>query len=101
MHIERWSQQQPCSVMLSNLFDIRCYSAFMTNKAASKVKRRRTTSVPVTTMEDIPVLSDSERADLITSLREAEARVKAGKATDYDPKAFKKRLIDIYRGGKR
>jgi hypothetical protein len=52
-------------------------------------------------MEDIPVLSDSERADLITSLREAEARVKAGKATDYDPKAFKKRLIDIYRGGKR
>jgi len=73
----------------------------MTNKTATKDKRRRTTSVPVTTMEEISVLSESERAELITSLKEAEARVKAGQAVDYDPKTFKKRLLDIYRRSKR
>jgi hypothetical protein len=73
----------------------------MTSKPATKNKGRRTTSVPVTTMEDIPVLSGKERAELLASLREAEKRVKAGKAVDYDPKTFKKRLLDIYRGAKR
>ena len=73
----------------------------MASKTAARNKRRRTTSVPVTTMEEIPVLSDKERAQLTTSLREAEARVRAGKAVNYDPKTFKERLIGIYRGGKR
>jgi hypothetical protein len=73
----------------------------MTNKTAAKDKSRRTTSVPVTTMEEIPVLSEKERADLVASLKEAEARIKAGKAIDYDRKTFKKRLLDIYRGAKR
>ena len=57
--------------------------------------------LPVTTMEEIPVLSDRERAELTASLKAAEARVKAGKAIDYDPKTFKQHLIDIYRGTKR
>lgn len=70
----------------------------MTQKAANKDKRRRTTSVPVTTMEEIPVLSEAERADLLAALKEAEARVKSGKAVDYDPKTFKQRLLNIYRG---
>jgi len=75
----------------------------MANRASIKAKdkRRRTTMVPVTTMEEIPVLSDGERADLLNSLREAEARITAGEATDYDRKTFKKRLVDIYRGVKR
>ena len=74
----------------------------MTNKTATKeTKRRRTTMVPVTTMEEIPVLSDQERAELTTSLKQADARVKAGKVIDYDPNTFKDRLIGIYRGGKR
>jgi hypothetical protein len=73
----------------------------MANKSAAKDKRRRTTMVPVTTMEEIPVLSDKERAELAESLKAAEARIKAGKAIDYDPKTFKHRLIDIYRSGKR
>jgi hypothetical protein len=75
----------------------------MTNKTVTKKtkgKRRRTTMAPATTMEEIPVLSDQERADLLNSLKEAEARVKAGKAIDYDPKTFKDRLIGIYRGSK-
>jgi hypothetical protein len=73
----------------------------MTNKTAAKDKSRRTTSVPVTTMEGIPVLSDKERADLLASLKDADARAKAGKPVDYDPKMFKTRLLDIYRGAKR
>jgi len=78
-----------------------CYSVYMASKTATSDKRRRTTMVPVTTMEEIPVLSNKERAELTTSLKEAEARVKAGKAIDYDPKTFKDRLIGIYRGAKR
>ena len=57
--------------------------------------------VPVTTMEEIPVLSAKERGKLLTSLKQAAARVKAGKAVDYDPETFKSRLIRIYRGAKR
>jgi hypothetical protein len=72
----------------------------MSSKAATKDKRRRTTMVPVTTMEEIPVLSAGERADLLASLEAAEARVKAGKAIDYDSKKFKDRLIGIYRARK-
>jgi len=73
----------------------------MGTKIDTKDKRRRTTTVPVTTMEEIPVLSDEEREHLQQSLRDAEARIKAGQGVDYDPKTFKARLIDIYRGTKR
>jgi hypothetical protein len=73
----------------------------MTSKAATKDKRRRTTTVPVTTMEELPVLSDKERADLRASLKEAEKRIEVGQGVDYDPKTFKRRLLDIYRGVKR
>jgi hypothetical protein len=72
----------------------------MNNKTATRDKRRRTTTVPVTTMEEIPVLSETERGELLTSLKEAEARAVAGEASDYDPATFKDRLIGIYRGGK-
>jgi hypothetical protein len=64
-------------------------------------RRRRTTMVPVTTMEEIPVLSDKERVELTTALRDAQARIKAGKGVDYDPRTFKDRLLAIYRRGKR
>ena len=76
-----------------------CYVAHMANQ--TKSIGRRTTMVPVTTMEEIPVLSDRERAELTTSLKEAEARINAGKAVDYEPKTFKDRLLAIYRRGKR
>jgi len=57
--------------------------------------------VPVTTMEELPVLSDKERADLRTSLEKAEGRIEAGQGIDYDPKTFRRRLLEIYRGVKR
>lgn len=71
----------------------------MNGKIATRDKRR-TTMVPVTTMEEIPVLSDAEREGLLKSLKEAEARAKAGRTTDYDPKNFKDRLTGIYRRNK-
>jgi hypothetical protein len=51
-------------------------------------------------MEEIPVLSQQEPDELLTSLKEAEARAAAGQAADCDPATFKDRLIGIYRGGK-
>jgi hypothetical protein len=56
---------------------------------------------PVTTMEEIPVLSKEERTELLSSLKAAEARIEAGMAIDYDPMSFKDRLIAIYRNRKR
>lgn len=73
----------------------------MATRSAAKDKRRRTTWVPVTTMEEIPVLSEKERAELLRSLKEAEAQIKAGKGIEFDPKTFKKRMMDIYRRAKR
>jgi hypothetical protein len=82
-------------------FATMCYIVCMTTKTDTKHGRRRTTSIPVTTMEEIPVLSEKERADLQQSLKDAEARIKAGQGVDYDHKTFKARLVDIYRGSKR
>ena len=49
-------------------------------------------------MEEIPVLSEKERGELITSLHEAEARIKVGEGIEHDSKPFKDRLVRIYRG---
>lgn len=66
---------------------------------ANRVQReRRTTMVPVTTMEEIPVLDDEERAALLRDLALAEAEVRAGKAVPYNRKQFKARLLRISRG---
>jgi hypothetical protein len=73
----------------------------MTANTNGKANQHRTTMVPVTTMEEIPILSEREREDLLESLRQAEARVKAGQAIDYDRKSFRERLIALYRGSKR
>lgn len=66
----------------------------MTIKTARR-QSRRTTMVPVTTMEEIPVLSDDERAELVIALKDAEARIEAGQGIEYDSKSFKARLLRI------
>jgi len=38
---------------------------------------------------------------LVAALEQAQGRVQAGKAIDYDPKTFKWGLVSIYRGAKR
>jgi hypothetical protein len=73
----------------------------MTSRTAAKPKRRRTTQVPVTTMEEVPILSARERAALLESLEKAQARVRSGKGVDLDPDALKDHLIGVYRRGKR
>jgi hypothetical protein len=73
----------------------------MNSKIASKHRTRRTTMVPVTTMEEVPVLSEEERAELLRSLKQSEERIARGEAVEYDPAAFKNRLIGIYRSRKR
>ena len=76
------------------------YDISMSTKT-SIPERRSTTSVPVTTMEELPVLNGEEREVLLRTLRESEARVRAGEAADYDPESLKQRLLRIYRGTKR
>ena len=75
----------------------------MASKSATPTNEKvdRTATAPGGTMDDMPVLSDREREELITSLRQAEARIQSGTAIEYDPKTFKDRLIAIYRNAKR
>jgi hypothetical protein len=60
--------------------------------------KRETMAVPVITMEEVPVLSERERADLVASLKQAEADVAAGKAKPFDREKFKRRFLAICRG---
>ena len=52
-------------------------------------------------MEEIPLLSATERDRLLGSLQQAERRIEAGKGIDYNSKTFKDRLLRIYRSGNR
>jgi hypothetical protein len=67
-------------------------------KRAALNAKRETMAVPVITMEEVPVLSEQERADLIASLKRAEADVAAGRAKPFDREEFKKRFLAICRG---
>ncbi|MFN3350589.1 hypothetical protein [Pseudorhodoplanes sp.] len=68
----------------------------MTTKSNRKLEPRATTMVPVTTMEELPVLTEGERAKLLADLKTAEAEAAAGQSVEFDPEAFEKRLLDIY-----
>ena len=50
---------------------------------------------PVTTMEEAPILSGKERAEMIASLKAAEARIAAGEYVEHDPDTFVDRLMDV------
>ena len=69
----------------------------MMKKAVPDLKRE-TMVVPVVTMEEVAVLSERERADLIASLKQADAEVAAGKAKPFNREAFKKRFLAVCRG---
>lgn len=71
-----------------------CYMRTMTTKIS---KVRQTTLVPVTTMEEVPVLGAAEREELVRSLEMAEAEIRRGDAVDHDAAAFKQRLADIHK----
>ena len=51
--------------------------------------------VPVTTMEELPILSEEERAEMLASLKAAEARIAVGQCAEHDPDAFVDRLMKV------
>ena len=63
--------------------------------AAADKKARRTARVPVTTMEEVPILSEEERAEMLASLKAAEARIAAGECVEHDPDTFVDRLMKV------
>jgi predicted transcriptional regulator len=44
-----------------------------------------TTFMPVTTMEEVPVFTEAERADMLATLKQGEADITAGRATRLQP----------------
>lgn len=62
-----------------------------------KETRRRFNIMPVTTMEEVPVLSTAERADFLASLREAEADLAAGNFMEHSAGSFRGWLMSLYR----
>jgi hypothetical protein len=67
-------------------------------KTSSPDARVETTFVPVVTMEEVPILSDEERKELLASLAEAEADVAAGRVELFDRESFMARFMGICRG---
>ncbi len=65
------------------------------NHSSTSPKITRTTMVPVTTMEEMPLLAEAERADLLASLKESEASIKAGQYVEHDSGTFVDRLMAI------
>jgi hypothetical protein len=59
-----------------------------------------TIMVPVMTMEEVPILSEEERAELIASLKEAEAEIAAGKGVPFNPETFRDEMLTLYRAAK-
>lgn len=67
-------------------------------KKAALDPHRETMVVPMVTMEEVPVLSDQERAELVASLKQAEDEVRDRKAKPFNREEFKKRFLAICRG---
>ena len=51
--------------------------------------------VPVSTMAEVPVISDAERDELIASLKEGQARIAAGEYTVHNPDTFVEHLMEL------
>jgi hypothetical protein len=62
---------------------------------------QRTTLVAVTTMEEIPVFSADEHAELVTSLREAEREIAEGRGAPYDSEEMRRHFRARLDRGKR
>ena len=51
--------------------------------------------VPVTTIEEVVILSEEERADMVAVLKDAEARLASGEYVEHDPDTFVDRLMEV------
>jgi len=55
----------------------------------------RTAMMPVTTMEEVQIPSDEERAEMLASLKAAEARIAAGDYVVHNPETFVDEMMAI------
>jgi hypothetical protein len=46
-------------------------------------------------MEELPILSEEERAEMLASLKAAEERIAAGQGVVHDPGSFVDRLMKL------
>jgi hypothetical protein len=46
-------------------------------------------------MEELPILSDDERAEMIASLKAAEARIASGEYVEHDSSTFVDHLMSV------
>jgi hypothetical protein len=60
--------------------------------------KKETMVVPTVTLEEVPVPTERERAELLASLKQAEADIAAGKAKAFDREEFRKRFLAICKG---
>ena len=51
--------------------------------------------VPVTTMEEVPILSEEERAEILAVLKDAEARVASGECVEHARDTFVDHLTEV------
>jgi hypothetical protein len=58
-------------------------------------RARGTAMVPVTTMEEVVILSEEERAEMVAVLKDAEARVASGESIEHDPDTFVDHLMEV------
>ena len=63
-------------------------------------KTPRTTLIPVTTMEEVPVLSNEQRAELVASLAEAEREIAEGRGAPYDSIEMRQHFMRGFEGRK-
>jgi hypothetical protein len=70
-----------------------CYSIRMSTTVNKKIQR--TAMVPVTTMEEVPILSEEERTEMLAALKVAESRIAAGHYVEHDPRTFVDSLMAI------
>jgi hypothetical protein len=60
------------------------------SKTAAKSTERKMEYVQITQAEEMPVLSDAEKAELLQSLKDAEARLANGEGIMFKPGEFGK-----------
>lgn len=63
--------------------------------------RALTTMVPVTTMEEMPLPNETERAALIASLEKSAAEIAAGRGRAHDPQTFVAEMKRLREAAKR
>ncbi len=73
---------------------VRCYNE-STSSLGIIQGSQDTVMVPVTTMEDLTLLTEAERAEMLQSLEVSEAEIRASRFFAHDPATFVERLTAL------